>query len=292
MEHQLWKSIVTVLASLDKRRKSTAYDFSDEDIVRIYFWAVIHDRPVMWACCHRNWPIHLRKQRLPSCSTMSRRLRSPSVVALLEALDRHVHRVEKPGWFWIIDGKPLPIGGCSKDPDARYGRAAGCKAVGYKIHALVNPAGLVVAWQLHPMNVDERVVAEQLLKSADVSGYVVADSNYDSNKLHRVCDEHGDLQLVTERRYGPGHDTGHRRQAPGRLRSIAITESPYPAFGRQLLLDRRAIERLYGHLTNWGGALTCLPPWVRRLSRVRPWVQAKFVLAAQKRRLTITTYAA
>ena len=46
MEHQLWKAIVAVLKMLCKRPKPTRFDFSDEDIVRVYYWSVIHDRTV------------------------------------------------------------------------------------------------------------------------------------------------------------------------------------------------------------------------------------------------------
>jgi Transposase DDE domain len=283
MEHQLWKTIVTILATLDKRPRSTAFDFSDEDIVKVYYWSVIHDRPVDWACVRQHWPIHLRKRPLPSQSTMSRRLRSPSVVALLNALERRVLAPKKPGLFWMIDGKPLPIGGCSTDRQAGYGRAAGCKAKGYKIHAIIGSDGSIASWRVAPMNKDERVMAERMLRDAPSQGYIAADSNYDSNKLHEVCVNRGNLQLVTRRRYGPDNGMGHRKQSAGRLRSVALTESPFPAFADQLLKDRGEIERRFAHLTNWGGGLSCLPAWVRTHRRVRQWTQAKLILAAVKR---------
>jgi hypothetical protein len=225
---------------------------------------------------------------------MSRRLRSPSVVALLDALERRVTQPAGPGLFWMIDGKPLPIGGCSKDRQAGYGRAAGGKAKGYKLHALVGSDGTLAVWRVAPMNKDERVMAERLLQAAPppVVGYVVADAHNDSNKLHQLCDDRGHLQLVTPRRYGPGHGTGHRKQAAGRLRSIALTEGPYPAFAEQLRKDRAEIERQFGNLTNWGGGLNGLPSWVRTHRRVRRWVQAKLVLARLKRSTRLTTYAA
>jgi len=294
MEHQLWKAIVAVLRSLDKPRTTTAFDFSDEAIVAVYYWAVICDRSTTWACFPTHWPLHLRKRPLPSPSTMSRRLRSPSVVALLDALERRVTAPKEPGLFWMIDGKPLVIGGCSKDRQAGYGRAAGGQAKGYKLHAIVGSAGAIAAWRVAPMNKDERVMAERLVRAAppEVLGYLSGDANYDSNPLHRVCEQRGDLQLVTPRRYGPGQGTGHRKQTAGRLRSIALTESPCPAFGQRLRQDRTEIERQFGNLTNWGGGLSGLPAWVRTHRRVRRWVQAKLVLAKLKRDGGLTSYVA
>lgn len=292
MEYQLWKAIVAVLATLDKPRKPADCNYSDEDIVKVHYWAVIHDRGMQWACCQENWPIHRRRFPLPSSPTLSRRLRSPSVIDLLQALERRVVAPKKPGLFWMIDGKPLPIGGCSTDRQAGYGRAANCMAKGYKVHAIVAPDGAIAAWRIAPMNKDERVMAERLVRTAPIQGYLVADSNYDSNKLHHACGAREQLQLVTRRRYGPGHGTGHRKQSAGRLRSMQLTENPTPAFANQLLRDRDQIERRFGQTTSWGGGLVCLPPWVRTHRRVHRWVQAKLVLTALRRTMEVRTYVA
>ena len=130
--------------------------------------------------------------------------------------------------------------------------------------------------------VDERVMAHRMFKTTSVSGYVVADSNYDSNKLHAVCDERGSLQLVCSRRYGKHRGMGHRKQTAGRLRSKDLLEDPYDEFGSDLLHQRDAIERKFGWLTSWGGGLTHLPPWARTYRRVHRWVQAKLMLASLK----------
>jgi hypothetical protein len=292
MEHQLWHSILAVLTSLRKGPKATAFKFSDEDIVKVYYWSVIHDRPVSWACESKHWPLYRRRQPLPSESTMSRRLRQSSVRAVLNALEQRVITPTQPGLFWIVDGKPLTISGCSKDHQAGYGRAANCMAKGYKIHAILNTEGAIAAWRLAPMNKDERVMAERLIRTAPIHGYLVGDSNYDSNLLHQACMNRGQLQLVTARRYGPGRGTGHRKQTAGRLRSIELTENPFAAFGKRLLQDRNDIERRFAHVTNWGGGLTCLPAWARTHRRVHRWVQAKLVLRALKRPRQTRTYVA
>lgn len=294
MEHQLWKLIVTLVSILDMAPPSSRQDFSDQRIVAVYYWAVIHDRPTSWACHKKHWSLPLRKLALPSPATMSRRLRSPSVRALLDALERHVVAPKQPGLFWMVDGKPLVISGCSKDRQAGYGRAAGGKAKGYKIHAIIGADGSIAQWCVAPMNKDERVMAERLVKRSppEVAGYLVGDGNYDSNPLHQRCEARGNLQLVTPRRGGAGKGLGHRKHTASRLRSLAIVENPFAAFGDQLRLDRSEIERQFGNWTNWGGGLAGLPAWVRTHRRVHRWVQAKMILTKLKARLKTRTYAA
>ena len=279
MEHQLWEAIVKWLERLGKRRRARE-TYSDATILKVFFWSVIHDRSIDWACHPKNWPAHERRWDKPSPSRMSRRLRSPSVRQLLEQLEEQILRPQhKHRLVWSIDGKPLVIGGCSKDRQAGYGRAAGGKAKGYKLHAIYGSDNSIAAWRLAPMNKDERVMAARLLKVAPVQGYVLADSNYDSNPLHALCETRGNLQLVTPRRYGPHRGHGHRPQTAGRMRSKEILENPSPWFGRDLFQMRTRIERSFGNLTNWGGGLTHLPPWARTHRRVHRWVQAKLLLS-------------
>ena len=248
MERQLWRKIVAVLLDACNGRIRSCYGYSDFEIVSVWFWAVVHDRPVTWACRLCNWPAQclagLWRDGLPSDATMSRRLRTTEVRDLLEKME---DIVLKPGpemqLCWAMDGKSLPIGGCSKDKQSGYGRAAGCKAKGYKLHAITGKHGEVAQWRIAPMNKDERVMARRMLKVTSVKGYIVADSNYDSNKLHQVCDDRGNLQLVARRRYGAGRGFGHRKQTQGRLRCVELTENPSPDFANDLFAQRESIER-------------------------------------------------
>jgi hypothetical protein len=292
MEHQLWKEIVTVLKATSKRPREVRETYSDEEIVKTWFWAVLHDRPVLWACQAGNWPAHERRWPKPSASRMSRRLRTESVRAFLQRIEDQTLACRGQKLVWAIDGKPLVISSCSKDRQAGYGRAAGGKAKGYKMHMVLSVDGQIAAWRVAPMNKDERVMAHRLLRFAPIQGYLLADSNYDSNKLHELCQQRGNLQLVSPRRYGPQRGHGHRQQTPGRLRSKALLENPQAEFGQRLFEQRDAIERFYGCLSSWGGGLTHLPPWARTHRRVHRWVQAKLVLNTIRQRLRKTTYAA
>ena len=78
----------------------------------------------------------------------------------------------------------------------------------------------------------------------------------------------------------------------GRLRSIALTESPFAALAERLPQNRAEIERQFGNLTNWGGGLSGLPSWVRTHRRVHRWVQAKLVVTKLKGDVELTTCAA
>jgi hypothetical protein len=284
MELELFNSIVQSISQLFKPKRSKNFTFTDLDILKVWFWSVIHDRPVSWATQPRNWAIHLRKHALPTDSTMSRRLRTKSIKEFLKALEQKIIAPKVPhSLVWLIDGKPLTISGCSKDKQAGYGRAAGGKAKGYKLHAIVGKSGGIANWRIAPMNKDERVMAERMLKSTNINGYIMADGNYDSNKLFAMCDEKQNLQMVVPRRFGKNRGLGHRKQSAGRLRSKELLEGPETKFGDDLINQRESIERFYGNLTNWGGGLAGLPSWVRTHRRVHRWVQAKLLLNAIRR---------
>lgn len=292
MGHQLRKAIVALVRERSTGRFDPRAVYPDDAIARVFYGAVIHDRPTAWAVRSARGPAHLRRGLArPSAGTMSRRRRTRSVRALLDAVDRRVLRPPAPGVFGAIDGKPLPVGGASTDRQAGYGRAVRGMARGYKPHPPVGPGGSVAGWRVAPMNADERVMARRRPRAAppEVVGYVVGDGDYDSSALHRACDGHGGRQRVTPRRGGPGRGTGHRRPSAGRVRSIDRTESPFPALARGRLHDRAAIERQFGNRTNWGGGLGPLPAWVRTHRRVARWVQAKRVRTRLKQVVGATT---
>jgi hypothetical protein len=78
---------------------------------------------------------------------MSRRLRSAAVRHLLNALLRPYRQ---PWWIRCLDSKPLPVGRCSKDPDARWGRATGGWFRGYRRHAIWGRGAAPEAWEVLP----------------------------------------------------------------------------------------------------------------------------------------------
>lgn len=292
MEESRWKQVREIIRRL-AQRKSTDQTYGDADIVEVFYWSVIHDRPQGWAACMKNWPIHLRRGRcLPSQATLSRRLRTPWIISLQKQIEQEAFQAGlKLPLVHYIDGKSLVIGGASKDRQAGFGWAVRGKALGYKIHVFLGANGRISCWRLTPMSTSEKTMARRMIRELQPQGYVCGDGNYDDRNLHDQCTTQGELQLIAPR-FKPGAGLGHRPKSPGRLRSIELLEVSQSGFGPQLQRSRNDIERFFGQLVNYGGGLTCLPAWVRTHRRVRRWVGAKLVLAALKSTERKTSYVA
>jgi hypothetical protein len=282
MERERLRKVQGLLRRLGRRRSSRRQRYTDGAIVEVYFWSVICDRPVAWACDPSNWPPGLRRGTLPSQPAMSRRLRTAAVRALIDRIE-HLARppVQRPALVGVMDGKALTFALHSGDAQSGTGRGVGHIARGYKIHAVVDAAGRLLIWRLASLNIDERVMAKRLLRDMPPCAYVVADAHYDSNSLYQIAAQRG-MQLVTPRRYGPGKGLGHQAHHPARLRSKALLEENASPFGAELLRHRRTIERVFAWLTGFAGGLVGLPPWVRTYRRVKAWVQSKIILAHLK----------
>ena len=275
MERELWKSLYRMGLLLDNPWGH--WKFSEADILAVYLWAVVHDRPVVWAAAAENWPDELRPAILPSQSTLSRRLRRTSLQQLMSRIEETWLAISGVALWWlrVIDGKPLSVSAVSKDPDAGYGYGAGAKQKGYKLHAVWGAGPLPVAWGLAPMNVNEKTVGRDLIRSLSGGGYLLGDTEYDSNVLYDLAHQSGYQLLV--RKYQGG--LGHVRHSPWRLRSIELLKRP---FGRFVYRFRRQIERDFGCLTNFAAGLNPLPAWVRRYHRVHHWVHAKLLINAAR----------
>lgn len=273
MERELWIPLYQLAMKLDTGARDFRGRFVDACIVAVYLWAVVHDRPVSWACKQRNWSTpHLG---LPSETTMSRRLRTPSVIHLVEQMYERLAGWRADASIEVIDAKPLCVGQFSKDPDARWGYGRYGRQRGYKLFAVIDGSCLPRVFCVEPMNAGEPTVGKRLVERLPDGGYLLADCVYDSNALFEVVGRHGKQLLAPKKRSGTG--LGHHRQSPYRLRSIALLATPE---GRDLYRGRTSIERQFGWLTTFGGGLAPLPAWVRRLRRVRHWVLAKWLIHA------------
>jgi hypothetical protein len=272
MERELWRQLYELALRFDEAWKIPAV-YPTSMIVAVFFWAVIHDRPVSWACQRRNWPPDIQLA-LPSQSTMSRRLRTPAVENLLSKIFDELSEHPRT-WFKSIDAKPLVIGGYTKDKDAAWGYAVKSFAKGYKLYAIWGEGSLPLVWGLAPMNVSEKRMAAAMIPHLTGSGYLLGDTQYDTNPLYDLAQQNGH-QLVAPR-YRRKAGLGHRYNSPSRLRSIELLKT---RFGTALYRQREDVERRFGWLTSCATGLTVLPAWVRRPTRVRLWIYAKLLINA------------
>ncbi len=275
MERNLWKTLYDAVMTTDYPQPARRVQHADRWIALTFLWAAVHDRPTSWACRPNHWPPNVRPRRLPSQPTMSRRLRSHAVNDLLNALLRRYRGDPRADWVKYLDGKPLPVGDFSKDPDAAWGRGPKSFFKGYKLHAVWGRAAVPLAWEVRPANAAEPTTARLLVNRLGGAGYLVGDSGYDSNPLHEQATRRHHQLVAPPKKKGRG--LGHRPHAVGRLRSLALLRQ---AFGEALYGSRSYVERCWGHLTSFGGGLGPLPSWVRRLHRVKRWVQAKLLINA------------
>ena len=285
MEAQLYRKVYQHIMSVAHLPRQKYIQFSDQRIVLVYVWAVLHDRAVTWACKRRNWPKEMFEE-LPSDTTLSRRLRSLSVVHLIERVLAAASDLFPSTMVKQMDSKPLIVGAYSKDRDAKRGRiAAGQFARGYRLHTLTHGRAML-HWTLGSMNEHDSVYAPLLLRHLQGGGYVVADNAYDSNDLHRqaVAVNH---QLIAPPRVANRDVRDAKYNCPERLRALDILNTPLKkcglrgAFGQQLYNQREPIESFFGELSMMG--VNYLPAWVRGPRRVALWMATKLLIYLCKR---------
>jgi hypothetical protein len=274
VERELWPILYHALreVSADDHQKKGQYQ--PWVIAAVLLWAAIHDRPRSWACREEHWDTtRLRPTEVPSPSTVSRRARRAEVADLLGRLERHLRGDGPPAWTLFVDGKPLPVGRCSKDPDAR-GTPMGR---GYKLHAIWGDRCVPEAWAVTAAGEYEGAVAERLLRRVGGCGLLLGDGNYEASRVYDAAAGSGYQLLAPPDARDTGR--GHRYQSPHRLFALRWFAD---GLGWELLKGRSAIERTFGNAGAFGGGLGPLPSWVRRLGRVTRWVHCKLLINAAR----------
>ena len=289
MERELWQTLYRWLLEHSKERGPRGVWYTNTLIAGVWLWAVLHERPVSWACEPRHWPADLLSFSLPSQSTLSRRLNSTAfqgfLADFLQSLRTQVFDAHGT-WITMMDSKPLPVGAYSAAKDARWGQGSRCQQRGYKLHILYGNGPLPIAFEVVPMNASEQRVAKRLLRklTVDRPGYVLADSVYDINNLYAIAAQQGQQLLAPRKcsRKNPGKGVAVDARHPARLRCIDLLEGPAPAFGQALYDQRTGIERRLSHLCSGVGGLFSLPPFVRGLKTVNRWVAGKLLIVAAR----------
>ena len=186
MSSQVWKTVYSTIRSVDKSipRCGRRVVYPDTLIVAMYFWCVFHDRPLCWAADRSNCRGAFRPRHLPSRSQFCRRLNSARCQALLDAVYARLARTDEPTPFSYLDGRALPVGPYTKDPEAERGYYAGGWARGYKLHAIVSEDGRFRHIRVESLNAAETVVAREMVEQASLGGVLLADGGYDDGKLY------------------------------------------------------------------------------------------------------------
>lgn len=273
-----WKLVCAAVRSADRavRRRGRKMVYSDQQIVKMLFWTVRHDRPLCWACDRHNYGRVYRPKQLPSVSQFCRRVQSSRVVAMIEHVNRRLMRPRRPFSVVSVDGKAMPVSEYTQDNDAAIGWGTGRFQRGYKLHGCVSDEDLFVDFEVHPLNVSERVVARDLLGKAVGPGvFALGDTQYDSSPLHAVCRSRGG-RLLTPLQAGTGRIDRAKHSDPDR-RQLMVLWARQPDAMERLLHERKRIERAFANLGNAGDGFKGLPPWVRGLEKVRRWVTVKII---------------
>jgi hypothetical protein len=286
MELERWAEVSAAISAVAARFGRHKRDqHSTALIVRVHTWAALHDRPVCWACDARNWTPPARPAALPDQSTMSRRVRRADFEEFQRRVGVRMNGKAKPSLVKRVDGKPLGLPNHTGDRDATWSRGVSRTSVGYKLHAVWSGNPMPDAFAVTTLNVCEKRMAARMLRRVGGCGYLLGDTHYDASWLFDYC-HHYCHQLVCPRAK-PGTGLGHHYVSPHRRRAIDMLEPPAALnpFGPRLYDRRTDIERDFSGLACFGGGMHTLPPWVRRIWRVRPWVTAKLLINAARIRL-------
>src|ERR1700733_11267736 len=168
MDGKLWRGLYAIVFRLSESKRAARQQFSDREIVVWFLWAVLNDRPIVWLGCVNSAPHRLRNRRRPSTATMSRRLKTTSAAKLLDSIERFLTTPHQMRLCKYLDGKVLPVGRSSKDPDARFGR----QVKGYRLHVIADRNHAIYAWKVLPNNVNEVRAAPPTMPPVRNSGYI------------------------------------------------------------------------------------------------------------------------
>lgn len=276
MDDELISAVYQYLFHNHRAKFTRDCKYCDAVIVFIELFRVGRQLSAQQAMNRRHWPVWTRRIAFPSYSQFNRRVKYERVGQHIAEMSRHFRDLLPKTDEKAIDGKPLLVGGFSKDPDARRGKAPGGWANGYKLHAVVDSAGAVETWHVTSLKAGEATVARTLLSNTDLrNARVRGDSNYDSVALYNIVADAGGRFIAQRRRSGTG--LGHHPQHADRLRAIQELEATTDGLRRHCN-HRIRVEQIFGRLTTVAFGLWSLPPSVRRLDRVRRYVDAKITL--------------
>lgn len=273
MNSHVWKVIYRMIVRMNRTLANTRRkcQYPDTLIAAMYIWSVGHDRPRCWAASRENYHGLFRPRKLPSRSQFERRLASPRCQSLLEAVHKKLAESDDGLTVQFMDGRALTVGPYSQDSDAGKGFVSNHFAKGYKLHAITKKDGKISAWRVEPLNVAEKVVANDLIAEAKPRGVLLADGGYDAGRLYDLAWAQGALLITPLPKNAGG---GHRKQSEPRVFVGQLWKHGIAEFYKM----RATIERHFSQHSCYGGGLGPLPAWVRGLHRVTQWVGTKLMI--------------
>ena len=229
-----------------------------------------------WLRRHWRWP-----RRIPSVATLTRRARAPDFAAVLRRLLRRLRRRlgQKPRARVVMDSTFLLTGPYSRDAESRWTCHGGKWFRGYALHAIVDSAGVLWAWHVTSANVQEMKVARRLIRQVAATQqqtirWVIADSGYDSEPLHQLVRRRLAARLVAPLNLRGAKTDRWRARQPGRDACDRLLATPR---GAAMLAERSGIAR-WNRWFKGNSDVSMLPYHVRRLNRVRSWINLKLAV--------------
>jgi Transposase DDE domain len=282
MDGELLKRLYHRLFDDPKLQSTYGCVFGDAVILLIHFLAVLTNHSPRWSHDQRNWPRWCRRLKFPSYSQLMKRLKDPCIQQHIEQLDREFRGQLPSGPQKICDGKPLVVGGYSKDKQATRGKVPDGWARGYKVHVLIDAvSGAFEALDVTGLDVGEPTTMRKIVQMLDLAGTTVrGDSNYDSNPLYETIAQRGGRLIAPRKKPGTGLGHGSADRSPHhphRLLAIQELETDDTRL-KEHKRERNGVEQRLAHLTNVPFGLWALPNHVRHLRRVRQWVRTKVML--------------
>jgi IS5 family transposase len=294
MDGRLWNKLyreicITCKCFIPKRRPGRPRTYQTKEILAVWTFAAMMDWPISlaqkrlaggsagwWLRRYWSWPM-----RVPSLPTLTRRARQPDFRRLLRQilhrLIRHLRR--KSVSRAVMDATILCTGPYSRDPESRWTCRGGKWFRGYTLHTICDENGLLLVWFVTSANVQEMAAARKLVRKLAAVGQgriklLIADSGYDSEPLHQFVRRRLDAMLLAPVNLRGTKTDGWRSRQPGRDASYRMLQT---AKGQRLMQGRSVVERWYS-LFKGSSRVGMLPYQVRRLLKVRRWVDLKLMV--------------
>ena len=294
MDSRLWDALYRAIRRAYRpkggpRGRGRPREYGDDQILAVWVFAAMMDwsitathrrltRQTAEWWLRRHWPW---RWRLPSLSTLTRRAKQASFRRLLRRVVRRLRRrlARWPTALVVMDATPLCTGPQSRDPESTWTKHGKRWFRGYALHSVCDEVGVVWAYHVTSANVHELTVARRLVRQMALIHdhgieVVVSDTGYDSEPLHRLVRRRLGAMLLAPLNVRGGPRPGWQQRTPGRAAAHRVLQT---AEGQARLAKRGVIERWHSWFKGLS-KVSMLPYHVRRLQRVRLWVDLKLIV--------------